>query len=427
MMKADSPPMRTGAAVWALAVLFLANVFNQGDRMLFGVVVEPIRQELLLSDTQLSLASGLFFVLFNLIGGLFISRFIDRGNRVRILAAGVAGWSLATAATGYAQDFATLSLARIAVGIGEATAFPAAMSLIPDLFRLEARGRAVAIFQSSSFVGIVGGTIIAGVLAATMGWRTMFVVCGLAGVSVALLLVLTVPEPARVDRHHAASVPSYWPDLLASCRRVLELPGFPMLLLGFGMSSMMTYVLAAWGPAFLLRTHDVPLAEVGLVIGPAVGIGGIVGTIGSGFVADWLVRRRGRMADMLLVPLIGAPLSLPFMAGFIFAPTLAVAMGCAALMNVALSAALPPAMNFAINRTSPGDRGLTSTILLASMGLVGGALGPFVVGGLSDLLTPDLGADGLRYALSSMLVTPLLATLFLAAAYRRAAVSFPQV
>lgn len=409
------------ASYWALAVLFLANIFNQADRMLLGVVVEPIRQELLLSDTQLSLASGLFFVLFNLIGGLFLSRFIDRGNRVRILALGVIGWSLATAATGYAQDFTTLSLARIAVGVGEATAFPAAMSLIPDLFRVQARGRAVGIFQSSIFVGIVGGTILAGVLAASVGWRMMFVICGLSGLSVALLLFLTVPEPARVEASGTATSPNYWHDLLAGCRRVLHLPGFPMLLLGFGMASMMTYVLSAWGPAFLLRTHGVPLAEVGLVIGPAVGIGGIVGTLGSGFVADWLVRRRGDMAAMLLVPLISAPLSLPFMAGFIFAPSLAATMACAALMNVALSASLPPAVNFAISATAPGDRGLTSTILLASMGLIGGAMGPFVVGSLSDLLTPGNGDAGLRYALSSMLVTPVLATLFLGIAYRRAA------
>lgn len=419
-MSTQPLPVRTGVAVWALAVLFLANVFNQGDRMLFGVVADPIRQELLLSDTQLSLASGLFFVLFNLIGGLFIARFIDRGNRVRILGIGVIGWSLATAATGYAQDFATLSLARIAVGIGEATAFPAAMSLIPDLFRVDARGRAVAIFQSSIFVGVVGGTIVAGVLAASMGWRMMFVVCGLAGLAVALLLFLTVPEPARIETSKARPASSYWADLLSGCRRVLQLPGFPMLLLGFGMASMMTFVLSAWGPTFLLRSHDVPLAQVGLVIGPAVGIGGIVGTLGSGFVADWLVRRRGIMGDMLLLPLLSVPASLPFMAGFIFAPTLGVAMVCAALMNITLSAALPPAMNFAVNATAPGDRGLTSTILLAAMGLIGGSVGPFLVGVLSDQLTPSMGDDGLRYGMSVMLIAPVLATLFLFFAHRKA-------
>jgi MFS family permease len=131
-------------------LLFLANVLNTGDRGLLGVVTEQVRGELSLSDTQMSLANGLFFTVFNLVGGLFLARMIDRGNRVRILAFGIAGWSLATAATGLATDFATLALARIGVGIGEATAFPAAMSLIPDLYSAQARGRAVAVFQSSA-------------------------------------------------------------------------------------------------------------------------------------------------------------------------------------------------------------------------------------------------------------------------------------
>jgi MFS family permease len=406
---------------WALFVLFLANIFNQGDRILFGTVVDPIGRELAISDTQMSLASGLLFVLFNLIGGLFIARFVDRGNRVRILAIGVAGWSLATAATGLATDFATLSLARIVTGIGEATAFPAAMSLIPDLFRANARGRAIAIFQTSSFVGIVGGTIIGGVLAAAIGWRYMFVVCGLSGLSVTALLLLSVREPLRTD-DTAIHVPAtYWVDLWAGCKRVLALPGYPHLLVGFGVASMMTFVLAAWGPTFLLRSHDVPLAQVGIVIGPAVGLGGITGTLASGFLSDRLMARHGRASDMLKLPMISVPLALPFMAGFIFLPTLAGAMACAAVMNFLLSMAMPPAVNFALNSVASRDRGIVSTILLAASGLIGGALGPFIVGALSDTLTPQFGDDALRMALSAMLATPALGALFLFLAYRRSA------
>ena len=98
-MTATDRTTTSNASWWALFVLFLANIFNQGDRILFGTVVDPIGRDLAISDTQMSLASGLLFVLFNLVGGLFIARFVDRGNRVRILAIGVAGWSLATAAT----------------------------------------------------------------------------------------------------------------------------------------------------------------------------------------------------------------------------------------------------------------------------------------------------------------------------------------
>ena len=411
------------ASWWALGVLFLANIFNQGDRILFGTVVDPIGRDLAISDTQMSLASGFLFVLFNLVGGLFIARFVDRGNRVRILAIGVAGWSLATAATGLATDFATLSLARIAVGIGEATAFPAAMSLIPDLFNKEARGRAVAIFQASSFVGIVGGTIIGGVLAAAIGWRDMFVVCGLAGLSVTALLLFSVREPKRTGDADTYAPTAYWTDLWSGCARVLRLDGFPHLLVGFGIAMMMTFVLAAWGPTFLLRSHDVPLAQVGLVIGPAVGIGGITGTLASGYLADRLMARRGRPSDMLKIVMVCVPLSVPFMAGFVFLPSLAAAMTCAGLMNFFLSAAPPPIINFAINSVSSRDRGIVSTILLAASGLIGGALGPFVVGAISDLLTPQYGDDALRMAISAMLITPVLATLLIVLAYRRSSVA----
>ena len=405
---------------WTLFVLFLANVFNQGDRILFGTVVDPIGRDLAISDTQMSLASGLFFVLFNLVGGLFIARFVDRGNRVRILALGVACWSLATATTGLATDFVTLSLARIVVGVGEATAIPAAMSIIPDLFRAEARGRAVAIFHSSSFVGIVGGTILGGLLAAMLGWRNMFFVCGLSGLAVTALLLLTVREPARGSDGAAGPQLAYWQDLKEGFARTLRIGGFAWLLAGFGIASMMTYVLAAWGPTFLLRSHDVPLAQVGVVIGPAVGLGGITGTLASGVMTDRLMRRRGRIADTLKVPMISIPLSLPFMAGFIFLPDLAPAMICAAVMNFHISMALPAAMNFAVNSVAPNDRGLASTVLLAATGLIGGALGPFVVGALSDLLAPTLGEEALRNALSAMLLTPPLAGLLLFRAYRPA-------
>ena len=412
--------VRTAPAVWALILLFTANAFNVGDRVLLGVVTEPVRLELGLTDTQLSLANGFLFVVFNLVAGLFIARLVDRGNRVRILAFGLAGWSIATAATGLAQDFLTLSMARIGVGIGEATAFPAALSLIPDLFRPQVRGRAVAVFQSSTFVGIVGGTILAGVLAAQYGWREMFMLCGAAGVVLAIVLLTSVREPAREARRDGsqAALP-YWADMAAGFRRIFGIPGFWALAVGFGSCAIIGAVLSAWGPAFLQRTHGVPLAEVGLVIGPAVGLGGITGTLFSGWLADRLYRRRGVLSDVLLVPLWAVPFAAPFVAGFIFAPTVGLTMACAAIMNFLLSCAIPPSLNFAVTRTDPRDRGLTSTLMLAASGLIGGALGPFVVGVLSDRLTPQLGAEGLRYAMSAMIVVPLLATAFIAIALKK--------
>lgn len=408
-------------ACWALAMLFASNVFNQGDRMLFGVAAEPIRRELALSDTALALASGLFFVLFSLIGGVFIARLVDRGHRVRILAAGLALWSLATAATGLAHDYPTLALARICVGIGEATAFPVAMSMIPDLFSAQARGRAISVYQASNFVGIVGGTVIAGVLAAVMGWRGMFVVCGAAGLVVAALLVGSVREPERdAVTHGSQPVAAYWPDLVAAFGRVIATPAVVRLALALGFATMMGAVLGAWGPAFLMRLHGVALADVGVMIGPPVGLGGIVGTLASGFVGDALVRRSGQREAMLRLSLTATLLALPFMAGFILAPALPAALACAAVMNLLLSAAIPPLVNYAIGLVAPDDRGSAATLVITLMGLVGGAAGPALVGAISDLGHVRYGAQALRLGLVAMLLSPLIAAAITGSVLRRA-------
>jgi MFS family permease len=408
-------------AGWTLFLLFLANVLNVGDRMLLGVVTEPVRHDLALSDTEMALANGLLFVLFNLIAGLFIARLVDRGNRVRILTIGIAVWSISTAGTGLAHNFAELAAARLGVGVGEATAFPAVMSLIPDLFRPQVRGTAIGVFQSSSFVGIVGGTILAGVVAAALGWRPMFIVCGAAGVVLATVVMLTVREPDREESPDTTGDAGRWlAGMAAGLRRVIQVPGFVPLALGFGVSAMMGAVLGAWGPAFLQRSHGVALREVGIVIGPAVGIGGLVGTLVSGAIADRLARMRGSVSAMLRLPLVALPLSTPFMAGFIFAPTLLVTMLCAAGMNFLLSCAFVPCINYAVARIGAGDRALISTVMLAASGLIGGALGPLIVGALSDGLAPQFGAESLRYALSAMIASPLLATAFLIAAFRQA-------
>jgi len=421
-------PVSSFLAGWTLFLLFLANVLNVGDRMLLGVVTEPVRRDLALSDTQMALANGLLFVLFNLVAGLFIARLADRGNRVRILTVGIALWSLATAATGLARNFPELAMARLAVGVGEATAFPAVMSLIPDLFRPRVRGTAVGVFQAGSFVGIVGGTVLAGVVAAALGWRPMFLVCGVAGVVLATVVVLTVREPAREQALDPEDTASWLSGLAAGLRRLAAVPGLVPLALGFGISAMMGPVLGAWGPAFLQRSHGVPLREVGILIGPPVGIAGLVGTLVSGPIADRIARKRGSVSAMLRLPLVALPLSTPFMAGFIFAPTLLVTMLCAAGMNALLSCAFVPCINYAVARVGGGDRALVSTVMLAASGLLGGALGPLIVGALSDALTPQLGSDGLRYALSAMIASPLLAAAFLFAAVRQApGIPLPQV
>lgn len=405
-----SAPVR--GAGYSLFLLFLANLLNMGDRALLGIVVDPVKADLMLSDTQMSIVSGTAFVVFNLIVGIFIARWVDRGNRKWILILGIALWSGATALTGLAQGFWSLGLTRVLVGVGEATAFPVAISMISDLFIAPKRPRAISIFQASTFIGLVAGSILAGVLAAAHGWRVMFVICGLAGFVLVAVMMLTMREPARTrDRADQADEPDT--KLFQSIKDMLNLRGFVPLSLGMAFAGMSTAVLPTWAPAFLLRSHDVPLAAVGALIGPAVGIGGITGSIFAGMMATYLVRKRGADVYGLLVPLIAVPLATPFFLIFLFAQPLALAMSSAAVMNFLLSSAMACCIAVAISIAPSNMRAVSSTLMMIASGVIGGAISPLIVGVVSDMLVPVFGVDSLRYALATMAPTSLVAGVLL--------------
>ena len=405
-------------AAYTTILLLLANVFNYADRALLGIVVEPIRKELSLSDTEISIISGFAFSVFFLIAGILIARWVDRGNRRIILALGIAVWSGATAATGWAVDFWTLSLARMFVGIGEAVVFPVALSLLADLYPGPKLTRQVSIFQASSGVGIMVGSILAGILAATYGWRTMFEIFGAAGLGLVLLIALTMRPTLRTGAAAAQAVDG---GLFKAIRAVLAVPGMLWLALGYGASNMVLASLPVWSPAFLLRVHGVQLADVGKLVGPPAVIGGIAGGITAGLLAARLIKRTGNKKAGLLVPMIALPLAIPAYFTFLFAPDLPTVLVAIAVMNFLLSSGLGPCVALAVSLVGPTRRGVTSTVMLIVQNLLAFALGPLLIGIASDALHPAYGEEALRYALAMMLVAPVFASLFLFVARRKIA------
>ncbi|KQS03783.1 MFS transporter [Sphingomonas sp. Leaf357] len=417
-------PRKGPVAAYGLTLLFLANMLNYADRSLLGIVVEPIRKELLLNDTQISIVSGFAFSLFYLIAGIAIARWVDRGNRRLILALGVALWSAATAATGLAQGFVSLALCRMLIGVGEATVFPVALSLLADLYPGPRLSRSVSIFQASGGVGIMAGAVLAGLLAASFGWRATFGLFGVVGALVVLLIAFTMRPTPRTAAHgpkelENGGVPPEDGRLLPAVRAILTVPGFAWLAFGYAVSNMMLACLPTWAPAFLLRSHGVELAHIGAVVGPPAVIGGLAGTILSGIFSSRLIARSGNRRAGLIVPIVALPLAVPAFALFLFAPSLPVVMIGIGVMNFMLSSSLGPCVALAVSLVSPNRRGLTSTIMLIVQTIIAFALAPLIVGAASDAFRPSYGEEALRHGLTLMLVTPLLASLLLWIARRR--------
>lgn len=418
------PPRSAVVAAYSLALLFLANMFNYADRALLGIVTEPIRKELNLSDTQLGILQGFAFSLFFLAAGIAIARWVDRGNRRLILVLGVALWSGATAATGLAHDFYSLALTRMLIGVGEATVFPVAMSLLADLYPGPKLSRSASIFQASSGVGIMTGSILAGVLGALLGWRTMFGMFGAAGLALVLLISLTIrPTPRTAPPPSAATdAAGLFPaggGVWATMRSIVTIPGMPWLAIGFGMSNMVLACLPIWGPAFLQRSHGVALENVGALIGPPAVFGAVLGNVLSGIAAAHVIQRGGNKRAGLIVPIVALPIAVPAYAVFLFAPSLPVALVGVAVLNFMLASSLGPCVALAVSLVEPSRRALTSTVMLVAQTLLAFALGPVIIGQVSDALTPAYGDGALRYALAMMLVAPLAASLLLWVARRK--------
>jgi MFS family permease len=194
---AQEEPASDSYRRYVLGLLLVVYVFNFLDRQILTILLEPIKQEFALSDAQLGLLGGLAFAFFYTLLGIPIAMWADRGTRTKIIALALFIWSLMTAVTGLATSFATLLLARIGVGIGEAGGSPPSHSLLAAYFPPERRGMALGVYAAGIPIGSAIGALAGGWIGATLGWRTAFMVVGLPGVLLALVVLLTLRERGR--------------------------------------------------------------------------------------------------------------------------------------------------------------------------------------------------------------------------------------
>ena len=390
-------------AWYVSTVLMVANIVSFIDRQIISLLIEPIKADLSLTDTQISILHGFAFAIFYALMGLPLGWMADRKNRRIIISAGITVWSLMTACCGLAKTFWVFFLARVGVGVGEATLSPCGYSMISDYFPRDKRSKPISLLAMGPYVGggmsfILGGLVVklvansaalelplVGVL---QPWQTTFIVVGLPGVLVGLLVLLTVKEPARHDKLLKQSNGQETLPLSETFRFIASyLRVYTTITLGYSTTAMLGYGLLAWTPSLFIRNFAWTPSEVGLIFGLLVLVCGGIGTFFGGVWADWLIEKKH--ADAYLRVSVYGAVGLLF---FILAPL--------AHNVVVVLCLLAPTLFFVgihvgvgmacITQVTPNEfRGQVLAIYLFVLILIGAGLGPFVVAFFTDYVFKD--------------------------------------
>lgn len=398
-----------------MTFLVIAYTLNFIDRQIIGILAEPIKQDLGLSDTQLGWMGGTAFALFYTALAIPLAMLADRRDRSWIISAGLALWSLATALCGMAQNFWQLFLARMSVGIGEAAGVAPAYSLISDLYPASQRARALAIFSLGIPLGSSFGVLFGGLIAAKLDWRVSFIAIGLIGVFFAPLFKKVVRDPGH-GRAEEGARPAP-PPLAAVFRTIAAKPSFWLLGFGAGTASLVSYGLAFWIPSFLARSYGLELVDRSLIFGAVLLVGGSAGIWFGGLAGDRLGNAHPR--GYALVPAIAFAITLPayllaFSSNSLFASTLLF------LIPTALGLTwLGPVVTAVTRLVPPEMRATAAALFLFINNLIGLGAGTTVIGAISDALTGRYGDEALRYsAMATTCLYALAALLMLLAALR---------
>jgi len=396
---------RYGVAI-SLCVVY---TFNFLDRQFLSILAEPVKRALLLTDTQLGMLTGLMFALFYTLFGIPVAALADRYNRVRIVAIACGLWSAFTGACGLATGFASLAIARMGVGVGEAGGAAPSYSIICDYFRPDERGVGLAIFSLGVPIGTMLGAASGGWIAAHYGWRTAFLVLGAAGLVLAPIIPLLVREPARGrldpprDTQPAASV-------LTTINVFLRSPTLVLTAFSAGLTAVLIYGLLSWMPAYLIREQGMSLPQIAssysVVAGITIGIGTLVG----GYVVDAVAPRRPYLYALL--PGGAALLGLPFLFGIVHAQSWVHTLSFMAGPYVLLNCYLAPALTVIQNGVAANQRAAAGAIFLFVLNIIGLGCGPLLIGMASDHFAPEYGTHALRMAL--LCLAPVFVLVFLA-------------
>lgn len=405
---------RPGYRNYVLGVLFLCYVVKAMDRAVLSVLLESIRLEFRVTDTQLGLLGGIAYAVFYSTLGIPIAAWADRTSRRNVLALAVAVWSAMTAVCGLAVNFVTLLLARIGTAVGEAGGAPPSHSLISDYFPLDKRATALAIFSLGVPIGTMLGNVLGGWSNELYGWRAAFMIVGLPGVLVALIVRFTVIEPPRGYAEARPPGPSDGPapGIREAFQMFSTRPSFLHLCLGAALHSLVWYAGSTFNAAFLMRSHGLTSGQAGSVLA-LLAVVAAAGIFLGGFLADRCSLRRGDRRWYLWVPGWATLLMVPLQFVAYLAPSLGPALFAFAPMYVLAAMFFGPSFATTQALAPLRLRSVAASLLLFTQALIGLGLGPLLVGVASDWLEPSSGVHSLRWGL----VIVGLANLWAAAHY----------
>ena len=415
--------MSERAAWWALVLLTATYTFSFVDRQIINLLVDPIRADLSLSDSEVSFLQGLAFVMPYVLLSIPIGRIVDRANRIRVLIIGILVWTVSCVSCGLARNFWQLGLARVGVGAGEASVTPASWSLLADYFPEEKRALPVSLFLMGPYLGaglslILGAEVIA--WASGLGtvslpfvgslapWQLTFMLVALPGLCMALLLPL-LTEPERSERLTGGNEAMSWraaKDFIWPRRGL-----FGAYLLGAPFVVLVLYALQAWVPSLLIRVHGLEIVQAGRYYGAIALLAGSAGVLSGPVMSRYLARRGHGGRAPLLTALFSTLLLIPILvaAGLVTSITWALILISLASYWVTFPLAL---FATGLQNASPNElRGLMAGCYVLSTNLVGLALGPASVALVSDFVFQDSQAVGKSLALVGAVFLPMAALL----------------
>jgi predicted MFS family arabinose efflux permease len=386
---------------YLLVLLTLIMVFNYVDRLAMGLLLQDIKIDLDLTDTQLGLLTGIAFALFYAGMGIPIARWADRGNRVTIVSVTAALWSVAVALCASASSFTHMLLIRIGVAIGEAGCHPPAFSLIGDYFTRAERPRAVARYMLGWPVALLVGYFAAGWLNEWLGWRATFIIIGLPGLALAVLAYFSLHEPRR---NRAMGVEKEVTEAQGSVKEVFATlwknVAYRHLLFCLSLSYFFGNGILQWQPAFFVRSYGMQTGELGMWFAVIYGVGGILGTYAGGdFAARYAANNESRQLNAIAV--LCCVLAV-LAAGVYVAPSRDGAFAALTLSAIGSGVANGPIFAATQTLVPARMRAMSIAVVLFFSNLIGLGFGPLAVGALSDVLRPIWGEESLRYALLAL-------------------------